>query len=52
VKGEFVTVCCVKGGKFKVQMLNSTPVPNLSTNVELSTKALLFVKPHVELNLR
>jgi hypothetical protein len=44
VKGEFVTVCCVKGGKFKVQMLNSTPVPNISKDVELSNKAPLFQK--------
>jgi hypothetical protein len=33
------------GGELKAQMLNSTPMPNISTNVELSTEAPLLQNP-------
>jgi hypothetical protein len=33
------------GGELKAQMLNSTPMPNISTNVELSTEAPLSQNP-------
>ena len=33
------------GGELKAQMLNSALIPNISTNVELSTKAPLSQNP-------
>jgi hypothetical protein len=34
-----------EGGELKAQMLNSALMPNISTNVELSTKAPLLQNP-------
>jgi hypothetical protein len=34
-----------EGVELKAQMLNSTPMPNISTHVELSTKTPLLQNP-------
>jgi len=55
-KEEVIKVMCIvfrqsdvlglcDGGELKAQMLNSTPMPKISTNVELSTEAPLSQNP-------
>jgi hypothetical protein len=45
VKRELVTLRGFNDVELKAQMLNSVPVPNISIDVELSIKSLLFQKP-------